>query len=237
MIVMLEERPAVRAGFTALFEREGVPLDGIAPDELPAWLASLSDEEARAIDLVLLGDGAGGAELVREVRARTLGPIIALSERRGVEAVLDLFAQGVDDAVRVPVHARELLARAAAIRCRRRAQADPALRLGLLVVHRDGRDPEVDGTPLALPRRERRVLEVLSRAHGRYVSKAQLYSAVYGLLRTDIEESVIESHVSKLRRKLRHALGCDPITTTRFLGYRLDAPVAPSSEPRASAAA
>ena len=237
MIVMIEGRNGIRAGFAALFEREGVPLDGVAPDELSAWLAALSREDARELDLVLLGEGGASAEGLRIVREHTSAPVIALNDGRGVAGTLELFDLGVDDVVRVPVHAREVLARAAAIRCRRRAEADPTLRFGLLNVYRDGRDPEVAGTPLPLPRRERRVLEVLARAHGRYVSKTQLYSAVYGLLRTDVEESVIESHVSKLRRKLRRAMDCDPITSTRFLGYRLDAPVAGGGEPRARIAA
>ena len=235
MLLMVDERGVVREGFGGLFEREGVPLDGVAPDRLADWLAALSETEAASIDMVLLGEGAALEEALALLRTRTNAPIIALSERRGVDATLELFGLGVDDVVRVPVHARELLARAGAIRCRRRAEADRTLRFGLLAVHRDGRDPEVAGAPLTLPRRERRVLEVLARAHGRYVSKAQLYSAVYGLMRTDIEESVVESHVSKLRRKLRRSLGADPITSTRFLGYRLDAPAA--NEPRASVAA
>jgi len=33
---------------------------------------------------------------------------------------------------------------------------------------------------------------------------------------------VIESHVSKLRKKLRNHLGYDPIESKRYMGYRLD---------------
>jgi DNA-binding response OmpR family regulator len=32
---------------------------------------------------------------------------------------------------------------------------------------------------------------------------------------------VVESHISKLRKKLRHLLGYDPIDSKRYLGYRL----------------
>ena len=37
----------------------------------------------------------------------------------------------------------------------------------------------------------------------------------------DIDENVVESHVSKLRKRLRHRLGFDPIDSQRYLGYRL----------------
>ena len=32
---------------------------------------------------------------------------------------------------------------------------------------------------------------------------------------------MVESHISKLRKKLKHALGYDPIDTKRYLGYQL----------------
>jgi hypothetical protein len=35
---------------------------------------------------------------------------------------------------------------------------------------------------------------------------------------------VIESHVSKLRKKLRDRLGFDAIVARRYVGYRLDIP-------------
>jgi hypothetical protein len=34
----------------------------------------------------------------------------------------------------------------------------------------------------------------------------------------------VESHISKLRKKLKHALGYDPIDTKRYLGYQLVGP-------------
>ena len=57
------------------------------------------------------------------------------------------------------------------------------------------------------------------------VTKAQIYNAIYGLFDDNVEENVVESHVSKLRKKLRARLGYDPIESKRFLGYCLTAGV------------
>jgi two-component system, OmpR family, flagellar system response regulator FtcR len=38
----------------------------------------------------------------------------------------------------------------------------------------------------------------------------------------NVEENVVESHISKLRKKLRRHLGYDPINSVRYLDYRLD---------------
>jgi DNA-binding response OmpR family regulator len=85
----------------------------------------------------------------------------------------------------------------------------------------DGRDPEVGGVPLPLPRRERRILEFLAANSGRRVTKTQVFNAIYGIFDDEVEENVVESHISKLRKKLRDKLGYDPIDSKRFLGYRL----------------
>ena len=93
---------------------------------------------------------------------------------------------------------------------------------GRIRVFSDGRDPEIDGEPLPLPRRERRILEYLMANKGRRVTKSQIFNFVYGLFDDGIDENVIESHISKLRKRLRQRLGTDPIDSQRFLGYRLN---------------
>jgi two-component system, OmpR family, flagellar system response regulator FtcR len=65
-------------------------------------------------------------------------------------------------------------------------------------------------------------LEFLLRCRGRRVSKTQIFNAVYGLFDEDVDENVIESHISKLRKKLKHRLGFDPIDSKRFLGYCIE---------------
>ena len=130
------------------------------------------------------------------------------------------LAAGVDDVVRKPVAIRELLARVEAIR-RRVEAAQGHANIGPLRVFFDGRDPELEGNKIEFPRRERRILEYLVTNRGKRVTKSQLFNAVYGLFDDHVQESVIESHVSKLRKKLVACLGEDPIDSKRFLGYCL----------------
>jgi DNA-binding response OmpR family regulator len=66
----------------------------------------------------------------------------------------------VDDVVRKPIHVRKILARIRAIRGRAKGQSEGSL-VGELRVFSGGRDPEVAGEVLPLPRRERRILEYL----------------------------------------------------------------------------
>jgi DNA-binding response OmpR family regulator len=105
-----------------------------------------------------------------------------------------------------------------AIRRRKEAQQEFKL-VGEMRIYFDGRDPEVKGLALPLPRRERRILEYLVVNQSKRVTKAQIFNAIYGLFDEEVEEDVVESHISKLRKKLRHRLGYDPIDSKRYLGY------------------
>ncbi|HET8638358.1 MAG TPA: response regulator transcription factor, partial [Acidobacteriaceae bacterium] len=135
---------------------------------------------------------------------------------------LELFQAGFDDVVRKPVHVREILARIGAVK--RRAVASKGKEDGLagpIRVFCDGRDPQLNGNDFPLPRRERRILEYLVSNRGRRVNKAQLFNAMYGFFDSEVDENTIESHISKLRKKLRQELNFDPIDNKRFLGYAI----------------
>jgi DNA-binding response OmpR family regulator len=154
------------------------------------------------------------------VRARSDAPVIAINDLRMLDETLDLFSSGVDDVVCKPIHVREILARVRAIQARSR-QRSPSKETADIVFFSDGRDPLVAGQVLALPRRELRILECLAKNRSAWVSKRQIFNQVYGIFNDDVDENVIESHVSRLRKRLRQCLGRDPIETQRFLGYRL----------------
>jgi DNA-binding response OmpR family regulator len=220
MIVIVDERQLVQDGFHSLFDREGVASAGFGPSEFGEWVESAADDDLKSVRAFLIGDCDSDMISPRRLRDRSGAPVIALSDQNSLENTLKLFEAGVDDVVRKPVHIREILARIAAIR--RRAHEDANFTdVGAMRIYLDGRDPEIDGLALPLPRRERRILEYLASNSGRRVTKTQVFNAIYGIFDEDVEENVVESHISKLRKKLREKLGYDPIDSKRFLGYRL----------------
>jgi len=220
MIVIVDERELVTDGYHSMFDREGVASAGFRSREFGEWVSSAPAEDLKSVRAILIGDCGTSDMLPRKIRDRTDAPVIALSEQHNLENTLRLFESGVDDVIRKPVHIREILARITAIR-RRAADEARWAQVGPMKVFTDGRDPEVNGEPLPLPRRERRILEFLAANCGRRVTKTQVFNAIYGLFDDEVEENVVESHISKLRKKLRERLGFDPIDSKRFLGYRL----------------
>jgi DNA-binding response OmpR family regulator len=230
MIVIVDDRDLVQQGFAGMFQRIGYPVFGVSGKELPNWLDSICANELESIEAFLVGQTESEVCPVSKIRGITKLPVISVLEQNSLPDILRQFEAGADDVVRKPVHVREILARVTAIR-RRRDTSSAVLEYGRLRVFTDGRDPEIDGNSFPLPRRERRILEYLASNGERRATRSQIYNAVYGLFEQDVEECVIESHISKLRKKLRKVLGYEIIDSKRFLGYRLEAKVDnPSAE-------
>jgi DNA-binding response OmpR family regulator len=210
MIVIVDDRESVSDGYTAWFDREGVSATGLSPSDFGNWVRTVSDPDILAVEAFLLGDCSQRHVFPRLIKGRSRAAIIAMNDNKSLEETLDLFAAGVDDVVRKPIHVREILARIKAIRTRARGKTEGTV-IGDLRVFSDGRDPEVRGEVLPLPRRERRILEYLVNNTGCRVTKTQIFNSVYGLFSEDIDENVI---------------GHDPIDSQRYLGYRLIIPEA-----------
>jgi DNA-binding response OmpR family regulator len=221
MYIIVDERNIVAGGYASGFDREGVSTAGIDPTEFQEWIGKVSDIDVRAVEAFLIGDCSNRELFPKLIRERSSAPVLCLNDRQSLDETLELFAAGVDDVLRKPVHVREILARVGAIH-RRSLGEKGHVTIGDLCVYLDGREPEVKGEPLPLPRRECRILEYLVRNRGRRVTKTQIFNAVYGLFDENVDENVVESHISKLRKKLKYRLGFDPIDSKRYLGYCIE---------------
>ena len=217
MYLVIDDRASVGEGYVMGFAREGVPALAFSAAEFAEWFVALPDKELGSIQGLLLGEAEQRMLLPRLVVGRGRIPIVAVEDQKTLDRTLDLFDAGADDIVRKPVHIREIMARCTAI-WRRINAPDVAMSFGRLTVFFDNRDPQIDGKPLRLPRRERQILEYLVKNRRRRVTKTQLFNAIYGLFNESVDETVIEGHVSKLRKKLRERIGHDVIHAKRYAG-------------------
>ena len=187
--------------------------DGLEADRF------LSQEGADLVVLDLNLPGMDGIEVLRGMRHRGDGtPVILLTARsETAERVTGLDA-GADDYLTKPFEMDELEARLRAMARRKNLEFAARDTLGALIFDRTSRQLMQDEQPLDIPRKEIATLECLLE---RIVSKAQLITHVYGT-GSDTEDSAIEPHVSRLRKRLE-PFGIR-IKTARGLGYMLDVP-------------
>lgn len=220
MFVVLDDRSTVAGGCVACFEREGIAAVAVESQEFPEWFESVNDSDLAVIEGFLIGSVEHRRQISSRIRSRCRAPLIGLIEARALNETLELFSLGFDDVLAKPFHVREVLARSGAIR-RRMKMAEQCVDIAGIRIFFDGRDPLVNGEVLSLPRRERRILECLVLSRNTRVTKTQIFNRVYGIFNDEIHENVIESHISRLRKRLKQRLGHDPIDSQRFLGYRL----------------
>ena len=145
MIVIVDDRETVNGGYTSWFGREGVSATGIAPTDFDNWVKTVCDRDMLAVEAFLLGDCQGAPALPRIIKGRSTAAVIAMNDNKSLEETLELFAAGVDDVVRKPIHVREMLARIKAIRSRQRAEAGQVPTSARSACSADGRDPEIRG--------------------------------------------------------------------------------------------
>ena len=138
--MIVDDRDVVTEGYSSCFPREGISSTGFCPSEFREWVETAGEGDLSAVEAFLLGDCDGREMLPRMIRGRSRAPMIAMNERPALEQTLELFAAGVDDVVRKPIHVREILARVGAIRRRNESDKDAD-------VIDDRRDAGVFGRP------------------------------------------------------------------------------------------
>ncbi|GAD21144.1 response regulator [Acidovorax sp. MR-S7] len=219
-LLLVEDDPAIARTVAYAFEREGL-----------AVTHSLLLGDARAqlrgsrFDLLVLDVGlpdGNGLDLLRELRqgAHPTLPVLMLSAHgEEIDRVLGLEL-GADDYLPKPFSPRELAARVKALL--RRAAAPAAAAPPAFHDDAAGQRIFLHGQPLALTRREYRLLSTLLAGAGRIHARDALLSAAWG----DDSESTdrtVDTHVKTLRAKLREAdPGREYISTHRGMGYCLD---------------
>jgi two-component system, OmpR family, response regulator len=216
-ILLVEDEASLSEMLTAGLSQQGMVVDH-APTLAIAREAVLSaDYDAIVLDR-RLPDGEG-LSLLAEIKARPARcPVIVLSALGALDQRIDGLDTGADDYLAKPFAMDELLARLRAVTRRPAAVTQERIALGGLVFDLGHRMAEIDGVALDLPRRELLVLEALILRSGRVVSRQALEQAVYGY-DDEIASNTLDSHISRLRRKLEAARL--EIRALRGIGYLL----------------
>ena len=175
------------------------------------------DEEAQP-DLVLLGDTAA----LDEYRARHGDvPVIVLGmpESDAVDRVRALD-RGCDDFLVRPFDYEELLARIRAVLRRTTPAAHKTMRAGPITADLATRCVSVDGAAVSLAGKEYELLLKLMTDPTRVFTKEQLLREVWGF-RSLGRTRTLDSHASRLRRKLSAAAPGPFVLNVWGVGYRL----------------
>ena len=146
--------------------------------------------------------------------------VLILSARGEVEDKVEGLDAGANDYLSKPFHLAELEARIRSLTLRQFTQQDVVLTCGDLSFDTRARSASVNGQAITLTRKETGILEYLMVHQGRPVSQEELMDHVWDNSVDNFSNS-IRVHISALRKKLRAALGYDPIRNRIGEGYMI----------------
>ena len=196
-----------------MVERYGDGRDGL-------YLATSSEFDLIILDRNL--PGMDGLAVLKAIRATGLEtPIIILSAISHVDERVKGLRAGGDDYVTKPFHFSELHARADVLLKRKApAAAQTTLACGDLHMELLARRVTRAGREIALLPREFKLLEFFLRHKEQVVTRTMLLEGVWDY-RYDPHTNIIDTHISRLRKKIEEGFEDTLLHTVRGVGYRL----------------
>ncbi|UGV28684.1 response regulator transcription factor [Rhodopseudomonas boonkerdii] len=218
-VLLVEDEPEMVAALRTALARHGMLVDH-APDLYEAELIAIeSHYDAIVLDRQL-PDG-DGLSLISKLRERgNAVPVLVLTARGELADRVTGLDKGADDYLGKPFAFEEFLARLRALLRRPASMQSDVARIGRLAFDANHREASVDGRLLEMPRRELLLLEALLQRMGRMVLRSALMAAVYSL-DDEVQPNALDTHVSRLRRRLAESDAGVIINGVRGLGYVL----------------
>lgn len=199
-------------------------MDGYEVDSCQDGLDALELCEAEHYDLILLDlnlPGMDGMEVLRRLRKEDEETrVLILSARGQIRDKVRGLDAGANDYLTKPFHFEELEARVRSLTRRKFIQKDVCLQCGEISFDTKARTAVAKGQSLSLTRKEAGLLEYLLLHQGQVISQEEMLEHLWDNSVNSFSNS-IRVHISSLRKKLRTALGYDPIQNKIGQGYMI----------------
>jgi two-component system OmpR family response regulator len=220
-ILLVEDEPDMASVLISILSPCGFIVDHVGDLGLAREAIEGGLHEVILLDRQL-PDG-DGISLLSEMRhAGNSTPVIILTAHNDPPSRVKGLDLGADDYVGKPFVLAELVARVRAAGRRSSAYVSQTLSEGNVTLDLLSSDLLVGGQIVAAPRREILILKMLLRRPGRTVLRRNLEEAVYGY-DDEIQSNALDSHVSRLRRRLTENEANVTIHSVRGVGYLLKA--------------
>jgi len=220
-ILVVEDEEPVRELLRLYLEKEGYEVLAARDGEEALEKAASEMPDLVLLDIML--PKLDGWTVCREIRRKCSVPVIMLTAK-GEESDKILGLEiGADDYVTKPFSPREVVARVKAVlkRALQAEQRQEAVAVGGLIVNESTREAVVDGSPVMLRPKEFDLLLLFARNPGRVFSRDELLRHVWGYDYLG-DQRTVDTHIKRLRKKLREHNCRHHIRTVWGRGYRFE---------------
>lgn len=216
-LLVVEDERALCESIAKGLRLDGYEIDTVFDGEEAMGIISTDSYDLIILDLNL--PGMDGLDILKNMRASDNETnVLILSARGGLNDKIEGLDSGANDYLCKPFHFEELEARVRSLTRRRTVQNNIVLECGEISLNTKTRTAFAKGEEVLLTRKELAILEYLILHQGRPVSQEELIEHVWDSS-VDSFSNSIRVHISALRKKIRTALGYDPITNRVGQGY------------------
>lgn len=195
--------------------------EAIVAQDAQEALHVLETEEVAAAIVDVMMPGMDGYQLTRVLSDELDIPVILVTAKDQLEDKVKGFESGSEDYLVKPFEPQELLFRVHAILRRYRKATRNIIHVANLQLNRETYDVVIGDQTLLLPMKEFELLVLLANAPGSNVSRVRLLEEVWGE-DDDRHELSLNTHINRLRERLKKHQADVAIHTVRGIGYRLE---------------
>lgn len=219
-ILVVEDDPSAAEFVVKGLRQDGYTVELVATGPDALHMATSEHFDAIILDRNL--PGLDGLSVLRALRgAQKSTPIIILSALAHADERVNGLKAGADDYLGKPFSFSELQIRLDNLLRRHGAKpAETVLTCGDLSMDLLTRRVTRDGKVIDLLQREFQILEQLIRHKDRVITRTALLEQIWDY-RFDPHTSLIDTHMSRLRKKLEDGFNKPLLHTIRGVGYRL----------------
>ena len=219
-ILVVDDDPSVREVLELYLTQAGFGVR-LAEDGRHS-LAAMSASRADLVLLDIMLPGMDGYDVYRALREQSDVPIIFLTARdEDVDRILGLEL-GADDYITKPFNPREVVARVKAVlrRLSPAARSRAPLHFERLTLNPETRECLVAGEAAELTAREFDILWLLASRPRVVFARPQIMEQVWGQAEDYADYRTIDTHVKRVRKKLREGGTDCTIETVWGVGYK-----------------
>ena len=200
-------------------KREGYTVYQASDAEAALALLEHQDVDLAVVDVMM--PGMNGFELTRILASDMEVPVILLTAKGQLADKEKGFLAGSEDYLVKPFEPKELLFRIAVVLRRFERSMEMIIEIGNMRIDRENYEVAVDGHTFMLPMKEFELLSLLASKASKVLSRAYLLEQTWGY---DYEgnELTLNTHINRLRERLKRYRAGVEIQTIRGVGYKLE---------------
>lgn len=180
--------------------------------------------ENKNVDLAIVDvmmPGMNGFELTKILTDDWEIPVILLTAKGQLSDKEEGFLSGSEDYIVKPFEVKELLFRVAVVLRRMQRAIDSIIQIGNMKIDRNSFEVEISQETILFPLKEFELLSILASRINKTTPRASLIEQTWG---ADYEgsEQTLNTHINRIRDRLKKHQASVEIQTIRGIGYRLE---------------